>query len=493
MSFTLALQSLAFYLISCAPCYGAINKYRVKEQARKRREQRKARGEDTEGYQQPEPFSTNPYWSEEIRMGPHITRRVYQPPSKQTKQPKQPEQPKQPKKPEQPKQPPPLQPTVQPPDQPEGAGSVASSGSWETVYYHSNSGSSTDNPTIISITPTKPVAGPATATPTTATTAATTPNTTTTNTTTATTVTTATTATTATTPKSTNLDISRANSCTNSDNSTGTTVVHATSTRGTKGTKTAGTTTTSDTSANTFPRVSPKKKTVKCHVTDGHGSDVVISESLAAPSPTLEKGRFRLSPDMMATLPHNWNHKRYQREDEDFWGSELSRTGHKLMDAIKNAGSSAGRFIESSLGKDVKLNSAEEDEEKSYFIPINHPLNDHHPPLARRPPFKGTVSWMVAPPPPAKVMEGKVPVRRGSSVSNTSRRTALSDKPVDGALSNSLGSSGSKPSRHAAPSGKAKEGDLPASRGSSASNASQRTTASANQSTRPAMTLAEMV
>ncbi|KAI1661071.1 hypothetical protein F4813DRAFT_386477 [Daldinia decipiens] len=130
------------------------------------------------------------------------------------------------------------------------------------------------------------------------------------------------------------------------------------------------------------------------------------------------------------TLSDDWNRKRYQREDEELWGHELSRTGHKLMDAIKQAGSSAGRLLETRLGMEPK-SVTEEDRHNFYFAPRNPPVNEYHPPIVRQKPTnKNATMWMLQPPPPAKVMEGKVPVSRsGSMASHVSRKTTMSDAP----------------------------------------------------------------
>ncbi|KAK6958278.1 hypothetical protein Daesc_001075 [Daldinia eschscholtzii] len=131
------------------------------------------------------------------------------------------------------------------------------------------------------------------------------------------------------------------------------------------------------------------------------------------------------------TLSDDWNRKRYQREDEELWGHELSRTGHKLMDAIKQAGSSAGRLLESRLGMEPKP-VTEQDRHDFYFAPRNPPVNEYHPPIVCQKPTHRTANmWMLQPPPPAKVMEGKVPVSRsGSMASHLSRKTtAASEAP----------------------------------------------------------------
>ncbi|KAI0490159.1 hypothetical protein F4859DRAFT_182067 [Xylaria cf. heliscus] len=414
MSFSRALQSFVFYIASCAPCHQARHKYRIEQQAKRRRDAKERDNLNRRGYQQPEPFSTNPYWSEEIRMGPHIDRKKYKTPGQQhvtgpcgvpsSLIPPNPTT-----------NTPATNPTntaATNPDNPGATpvvGTVNSASSWETMY----------------------------------------------------------------------ADTSGANTL----NSLDTVVVHTLDTS-TTNTGTANTSTANTSITNTSTRfrtlfsntstASSVQDIEKANASIGRRSDVVNITTPNAPSPAVvEDGAYRLPPDVADTLPPNWNHKRYQREDEELWGSEFSRTGHKLMDAIKHAGSSAGRFIESSLSKDVKLNSADDDDENCYFIPVNRPVNDYHPPIARRPPFRGTVQWMIQPPPPAKLMEGKVPVSRGSSVS--SRYATSTSKVLDGKFSASRGSSGNNSSRHATPSNKGKENALPVSRGSTISNSSQRT------------------
>jgi len=112
-----------------------------------------------------------------------------------------------------------------------------------------------------------------------------------------------------------------------------------------------------------------------------------------------------------------WNVKRYQREDEELWGHEQSRT-HKLMDAIVKAGSSAGRLLDVRLGKEKSI--TDEDRANFYSAPIHPPVNDFHPPVvASKPANKDALKWMLQPPPPAKVMEGKMPVSRTASMASS--------------------------------------------------------------------------
>ncbi|KAK0703743.1 hypothetical protein B0T26DRAFT_744443 [Lasiosphaeria miniovina] len=144
-----------------------------------------------------------------------------------------------------------------------------------------------------------------------------------------------------------------------------------------------------------------------------------------------------IAPDEEATSPvmskaasvmtnDDWNLKRYQREDEELWGNDLSRTGQKLMDALKQAGTTAGRFVESKLG--IEKQVTDEDRHNFYFAPKNPPVNQYHPPVVRsKPAHKDALRWMLQPPPSAKIMEGKVPVSRSSSMMSAgSRRTVTS-------------------------------------------------------------------
>lgn len=120
-----------------------------------------------------------------------------------------------------------------------------------------------------------------------------------------------------------------------------------------------------------------------------------------------------------------WNKRRYQREDEELWGHDLSRMGHRLVDNIVKAGSSAGRMIKGDVAPKDRIVT---DEERSnfYFTPKNPPVNEYHPPIVgSAPSHKNALQWMLQPPPPAKVMEGRIPVSRAQSFnSSASKRSA---------------------------------------------------------------------
>lgn len=124
----------------------------------------------------------------------------------------------------------------------------------------------------------------------------------------------------------------------------------------------------------------------------------------------------------------DWNKRRgYQREDEELWG-QFGGSGARLMDAFSKARDSAGRLIDATLGLDKEV--TDQERRDFYFSPRNPPVNDYHPPVvSSKPPNRDARKWMLQPPPPAKVMEGKVPVSRAvSSASKSSGRTMGSDE-----------------------------------------------------------------
>ena len=165
----------------------------------------------------------------------------------------------------------------------------------------------------------------------------------------------------------------------------------------------------------------------------------------ATPHPTLQPAATRSTPtvvpeDTASEMTEDWNHKRYQREDEELWGHEFSRTGQRLMDAIKHAGSSAGRYMESKLGMAGGERQVTDEDRLNFYTPPepkNPPVNEYHPPIVRnKPAHKDGYRWMLQPPPSAKVMEGKVPVSRSASMMSTQSKRAAA---ATAAENNSLG------------------------------------------------------
>lgn len=131
-------------------------------------------------------------------------------------------------------------------------------------------------------------------------------------------------------------------------------------------------------------------------------------------------------------LSEDWNRRRgYQREDEELWGQWAgpgAGSGQKLMDAFSKARDSAGRLIESTLG--IEKEVTEQERRDFYLTPKNPPVNDYHPPVvSSKPSHRDARKWMLQPPPPAKIMEGKIPVSRAvSSGSRSSGRTLVADE-----------------------------------------------------------------
>lgn len=71
MSLDVAIQSVVFYVLSCSTCAKINHRRKAKVQAKKEREEKHILETEQPGlYRHPSPFSTNPYWTEEIMMGP---------------------------------------------------------------------------------------------------------------------------------------------------------------------------------------------------------------------------------------------------------------------------------------------------------------------------------------------------------------------------------------------------------------------------------------
>ncbi|TAQ87914.1 hypothetical protein B7494_g3757 [Chlorociboria aeruginascens] len=71
MSLHVALQSVAFYVLSCSSCAKISHRRKAKQKAKRERVEKEELETEQPGlYRHPSPFSTNPYWTEEILMGP---------------------------------------------------------------------------------------------------------------------------------------------------------------------------------------------------------------------------------------------------------------------------------------------------------------------------------------------------------------------------------------------------------------------------------------
>lgn len=76
MSFPVAFRSAVFYVVACTPCAKVRHRHKAKEQAKKERvEKAKLETEQPDLYCHPSPFNTNPYWQEEIDIGPSLPKK----------------------------------------------------------------------------------------------------------------------------------------------------------------------------------------------------------------------------------------------------------------------------------------------------------------------------------------------------------------------------------------------------------------------------------
>jgi hypothetical protein len=112
-----------------------------------------------------------------------------------------------------------------------------------------------------------------------------------------------------------------------------------------------------------------------------------------------------------------WNHKRYQREDEDLWGVDEPSIPLQHV----SSGSSTG-VTGYNLRRPGTARST------SYYSVRAPPVNDLHPPVVSMPsPDPADNRWMLQPPPKASVMAGRERAsNRSRSGSGASSRIELS-------------------------------------------------------------------
>ncbi|KAL6710085.1 hypothetical protein ACN47E_009876 [Coniothyrium glycines] len=123
----------------------------------------------------------------------------------------------------------------------------------------------------------------------------------------------------------------------------------------------------------------------------------------------------RLSDDTLGN-DHNWNRRRYQREDEHLWGHDETPTSLEHT----SSGSSAGMAGFSQRRPGTSRSG-------SYYSARAPPVNDLHPPVVSLPsPDPADNRWMLQPPPKASVMAGKERAsNRSRSGSGASSRVEL--------------------------------------------------------------------
>jgi len=176
----------------------------------------------------------------------------------------------------------------------------------------------------------------------------------------------------------------------------------------------------------------------------GNGSSITssgaISLSGGSPTNTTIEGS-RISGE-------GWNRKLYQRENEPLWGFDTPGPGQRIKDAIARAGTTAGRLFEGKLTSRDDSEADSDDEQKpnakNYYLGRNPPVNDLHPPVVTTTPIgPAETSWMLQPPPSAKVMEGKERVAslRSRADSNGSSRRGGDDIPLSRKVTEKLAAS----------------------------------------------------
>ncbi|RMZ72587.1 signal peptide-containing [Pyrenophora seminiperda CCB06] len=134
-------------------------------------------------------------------------------------------------------------------------------------------------------------------------------------------------------------------------------------------------------------------------------------------SSDVDRGRdLRLSDETLGD-DDTWNHKRYQREDEDLWGHDDPPI--HLQPTV--TGSSVG-------GAGYQMPRPGTSRSGSYYTARAPPVNELHPPVVSLPsPDPSDNRWMLQPPPKASVMAGKERAsNRSRSGSGASSRVELS-------------------------------------------------------------------
>ncbi|OBT73942.1 hypothetical protein VF21_07470 [Pseudogymnoascus sp. 05NY08] len=71
MSLGVGIQSVIFYVLSCSACSKISHRHKAKVEAKRERAEKQKLETDQPGlYHHPSPFNTNPFWDEEITLGP---------------------------------------------------------------------------------------------------------------------------------------------------------------------------------------------------------------------------------------------------------------------------------------------------------------------------------------------------------------------------------------------------------------------------------------
>ena len=136
-----------------------------------------------------------------------------------------------------------------------------------------------------------------------------------------------------------------------------------------------------------------------------------------APSRTSNNGSLQTSavdlPQRVGSQDSRWNHKVYQREDEELWGSSSNMGGSLYAGSLKRP-------------ERVKTADSSRSTGSSYYASRNPPVNDMHPATVTKVASREDVMWMMQPLPVAEVMSGKERAPRSRSDSGGSRMSPSS-------------------------------------------------------------------
>ncbi|KXT03908.1 hypothetical protein AC578_9304 [Pseudocercospora eumusae] len=118
-------------------------------------------------------------------------------------------------------------------------------------------------------------------------------------------------------------------------------------------------------------------------------------------------------PQRTGSQDSRWNHKVYQREDEELWGSSSNMGGSLYAGSLKRP-------------ERVKTADNSRSTGSSYYASRNPPVNDMHPATVTKVASREDVMWMMQPLPVAEVMSGKERAPRSRSDSGGSRMSPSS-------------------------------------------------------------------
>ncbi len=175
-------------------------------------------------------------------------------------------------------------------------------------------------------------------------------------------------------------------------------------------------------------------------------------DSLAPSSPTAVGGSPRESAEVDGFVDDpKWNCRRYQREDEELWGVNVTygldtiKAGHRALqtafETAQQQAKQAKRSVDGTISGTLKGiesffpfrgDNGGREERHPYFVSRNPPVNDLHPPIVTTSPWrKDAMKWMLQPPPSANVMAGKERVDRDVNRSRAgSRASTLPGTPM---------------------------------------------------------------